>query len=172
MKKIVLLVLIGSLLTVSGCSEIQPKNRYLPKVKNDTVYTTVDGEDTLHRGDGYELSIPSENYHYEKDYDDGALEESWESIKKDDVKIKVYTYQNTDEITARSRFLRENEDYIFEDMTGDSICGTQIDGDILWFYLHQSDKTVYIISWEYPKHTKEVLQTELANIAGTFRLTE
>ncbi|MBO5021241.1 MAG: hypothetical protein J6D52_11305 [Clostridia bacterium] len=172
MKKITLILLMIALLMITGCKDDKQKNLYLPEAKNDKVYTTIGGEDETHQGVGYTLTIPTKNYRYEKDYDDGNLEEKWDYTKKDDVEIKVTTYKNTDEITARSEFLRDNEDYIFEDLTGYSLCGQELDGDTLWFNLYESNGTIYIVSWEFPKNTKEDLKKELDNIAGTFTLTE
>lgn len=167
MKKITLI-----LLTLVGCRDNNPKNLYLPEAKNDKVYTTIGGEDETHQGEGYSITVPTKNYRYEKDFDDGNLEEKWEYTKRDDVEIKVITYKDSDETTARSRFLRDNEDYIFEDLMGYSLCGTESDGDTLWFNLHVSGETVYIVSWEFPKNTSEDLQKELSNIVGTFTLAD
>ncbi len=171
MKKIALILLMITLLTITGCKD-NKKNLYLPEAKNDKVYTTIGGEDETHQGEGYTITVPTKNYRYEKDCDDGALEEKWEYTKKDDVEIKVSTYKNSDEISARTKFLKEYEDYIFEDLLGYSICGQELDGDTLWFNLHVADKTVYIVSWEYPKNTKDDLKTKLANIASTFHVVE
>ncbi len=172
MKKITLILLMLALLTLVGCKDNNQKNLYLPEAKNDKIYTTIGSEDETHNGEGYTLTVPTKNYRYEKDYDDGALEEKWEYTKRDDVEIKVTTYKNSDEISARSKFLKDNEDYIFEDLMGYSLCGQELDGDTLWFNLHISGETVYIVSWEYPKNTSEDLQKELSNIAGTFTLAE
>ena len=171
MKKLTIILLIVALLTIAGCKD-NKKNLYLPEAKNDKIYTTLGGESESHKGEGYTITVPTKDYRYEKEYDDGALEEKWEYAKKDDVEIKVTTYKNTDEITARGKFLRDNEDYIFEDMTGYSLCGQELGGDTLWFNIHISDETVYIVSWEYPKNTKDDLKTELANIASTFQVVE
>ncbi len=168
MKKLTLIILIISLLAVAGCKGAN-KGAVLPEAKNDKLYTTVGGSE-IHRGEGYTLAVPTKNYRYEKDYDDGALEEKWEYTKKDDVEIKVTTYKNTDELTARGKFLRDNEDYIFEDLMGYSLCGIEPDGDVLWFNLYEEKEAVYIISWEFPKNTSEDLQKELSNIASTFKL--
>lgn len=172
MKKMTLVLMMVILLMFSGCRNNARKNLYLPEAKNDKIYTTIGGTDETHQGEGYTLTIPAKNYRYEKDFDDGNFEETWKYTKKDDVEIKVTTYKNTDEITARSRFLKENEDYIFEDLTGYSLCGTELDGDTLWFNIHESDGTVYIVSWEFPENTSEELKTELANIANTFTPAE
>lgn len=171
MKKIVSVIMVIALVVMSGCTWGQ-KHIYTPEATNDKTYTTVGVDEKKHQGDGYTITIPEKSYRYEKDYDDGAMEEKWEYTKKDDVNIKVTIYKNTDEITARGKFLRENDDYIFEDMTGYSICGEEADGDTLWFNLQNSDDKVYIISWEYPKNTKDELKNELANIANTFKLTK
>ena len=172
MKKFVLIMLALSVLVLSGCADKGNKNLYLPEAKNDNIYTTIGGGDGIYQGDGYTISVPDKAYRYEKDYDDGNLEEKWDYIKKDDVEIKVTTYKNLDEPTARGRFLRDNDDYIFEDMMGENICGQELDGDTLWFNIHISGETVYIVSWEFPKNTSEDLQKELSNIAGTFTLAE
>ena len=171
MKKITLILLMITLLMITGCKD-NKKNLYLPEAKNDKIYTTIGGENETHQGDGYTITVPTKNYRYEKDYDDGALEEKWEYTKKDDVEIKVTTYKNSDEITARGKFLKDNEDYIFEDLMGYSLCGMEPDGDTLWFNIHISGETVYIVSWEFPKNTKDDLKTELENMASTFQIVE
>lgn len=171
MKKTVILFLIISLfLIASGCED--NKNIYLPEAENDKIYTTVGISDDLHQGEGYSITIPLKDYRYDKDYDDGNTEEKWEYTKKDDVEIKVTTYKNSDEITARRKFLKDNEDYIFEDLMGYSLCGIEPDGDVLWFNLYESNRAVYIVSWEYPKNTKEDLKAELASIVKSFKLAE
>lgn len=167
MKKTTLILLMITLLMITGCKD-NKKNLYLPESKNDKIYTTIGGETESHQGDGYTLTVPSKNYRYEKDYDDGILEETWEYTKKDDVEIKVSTYKNSDEVSARRKFLRDNDDYIFEDLTGFSICGMEPDGDTLWFNIYETNGTVYIVSWKYPRNTKENLKKELVQIAQTF----
>lgn len=171
MKKITLVFIIAIALMMTGC-QANNKNLYLPEAKKDKIYTTVGGNETLYQGEGYTLTVPVKNYRYEKDYDDGELEETWEYIKNDDIQLKVSTYPNSDEISARGEFLRDHDDYIFEDLTGYSLCGTKLNGDQLWFHLYESNGTVYIVSWEYPEKAKNSLKQELAEIAATFRLIE
>ncbi len=171
MKRVIFIISMIAIITMSGCNWGE-KHLYTPEATNDKTYTTVGMEEKTYHGDGYSITIPEKNYLYEKDYDDGNMEEKWEYTKKDDVEIKVTTYKNTDEITARGKFLRENNDYIFEDLTGYSLCGMEPDGDTLWFNLHIKDDRVYIVSWEYPHNTKDDLKRELADIAATFELTE
>lgn len=171
MKKFTLIIFIIVLLTITGCKD-NKKNLFLPEAKNDKIYTTIGSEDETHQGEGYTITVPSKDYRYEKEYNDGALEEKWEYTKKDDVEIKVTTYKNSDEISARTKFLKEYDEYIFEDLMGQSLCGQELDGDTLWFNIHISGETVYIVSWEFPKNTSEDLQKELSSIAGTFTLAE
>lgn len=168
MKQFFYILLAVSMVAFTGC---QRKSKYVPEAQNDKVYTSV-GADKGYQGDGYTIRIPDKNYRYEKDYEDGNLEEKWDYTKKNDVEIKVTTYKNSDELTARTKFLRENDDYIFEDLMGYSLCGTEPDGDTLWLTLHQSENTVYIVSWEYPEKASEELKRELSDIAGTFKLKE
>ena len=127
MKKHLIVIFIISVSILSGCIDNNKKNNYLPDVKNDRVFTTVGYENEIHQGEGYTITIPSKDYRYEKEYDDGALEEKWEYTKKDDAKIKVTIYKNSDEIAARTKFLKDYEDYIFEDMLGYSLCGQELD---------------------------------------------
>ena len=171
MKKFTLIIFIIVLLTITGCKD-NKKNLFLPEAKNDKIYTTIGSEDETHQGEGYTITVPSKDYRYEKEYNDGALEEKWEYTKKDDVEIKVTTHKNSDEISARTKFLKEYDEYIFEDLMGQSLCGQELDGDTLWFNIHISGETVYIVSWEFPKNTSEDLQKELSSIAGTFTLAE
>lgn len=169
MKKTTLFLLVTSLLIASGCH----KKQYLPEAENDKIYTTVGGKEKLESGGiGYTISVPEKSFRYEKDFEDGNLEEKWEYNKKDDVQIKVTTYKDSDEATARRKFLKENDDYIFEDLMGYPVCGTELDGDTIWFSLHQSGNSVYIVSWEYPKNTEDSLKKELSDIAETFKLSE
>ena len=172
MKKIVLVLLVMSMIVIGGCVRIGNKNLYLPEMKNDKTYTAIGGGDGIYQGEGYTLAIPDKTYRYEKEYDDGNMEETWEYIKRDDVEIKVTTFRNTDAVTARGRFLRDNDDYIFEDLTGETICGSEFDGDTLWFRMYESEGVTYILSWKYPKNTKEDLKKELADIAKTFTLVQ
>lgn len=196
MKKTTLILVMIALLTITGCND-DKKDLYLPDAKNDEIYTTVGGENentqvpsekvnltisvngekspveaVLHKSDDYSLYIPTQGYLYEKDYDDGNLEEKWDYTSKDDVEIEVATYKGTDEVTARSIFLRDNEDYIFEDLMGYPLCGMEIDGDTLWFDLHEANGNVYIVSWEYPKNTDEYIIAELAAIAESFVIND
>ena len=170
MKRTIVVLVALAMLMVAGCSK-NKNNQYLPETKNDKIYTTVKNGEGNYQGEGYTLAVPAENYRYEKDYDDGTTEEKWEYTKKDDVQVKVSIYKNSDEKSARSRFLQDNDDYIFEDLMGYPLCGVEPDGDELWFNLYESNAAVYIVSWEYPKNTKEELKTELSNIAQTFKLS-
>lgn len=173
-----LLGMSAALLVMSGCRSTLQKELYTPEAKNDKSYTAVGTETSntpkvlLHIGDGYTISVPENGYRYEKDYEDGAIEETWEHKSHDDIKINVTTYKNSDEITARGLFLREHDDYIFEDLLGYPLCGTEKDGDTLWFNLYEENGNVYIVSLEYDKNTKEKVITELADIAGTFKLKD
>ena len=90
MKKITLILLMITLLMITGCKDDKQKNLYLPEAKNDKIYTTIGGESESHKGEGYTITIPEKDYRYEKEYDDGALEEKWEYTKKDDVEILPY----------------------------------------------------------------------------------
>ena len=145
------------------------RKRYIPEAQNDKIITSVG---ISHSGEGYTINIPGKGYRYERDFDDGGFEEKWEYTKRDNVQIKVTTYKNTDETTARGRFLRENDDYIFEDLMGYPACGIELDGDTLWFNVHQSGGNVYIVSWEYPKNASDELKTELSKIAESFKIVE
>lgn len=161
MKKIIWPV-VFVLLFVTGCS--QKQKNFLPEAKNDKTYTNVG----ITSSANYTIDVPS-GYIYEKDYDNGILEESWEHPETDDVQICVTTYENSDEITARGKFLEENNDYVFEDLLGYSLCGTEPDGDTLWFNTHVSGRNVYIVSWEYPAKAEEELKKELSDIAQSFK---
>ncbi len=135
--------------------------------------TTENGKEPvlakLYKGDGYSIYIPKKGYRYEKDYDDGATEDKWEYTKRDDVSIEVITYKHTDEELAQKLFLRENDDYIFEDLMGYPLCGMEVDGDTLWFETHEINGNTYIVSWEYPKNASETIKSELSEIAKTFK---
>ena len=69
MKKITLILVIIALLTIAGCKDDKQKNLYLPEAKNDKIYTTIGGESESHKGEGYTITVPEKDYHYEKEYD-------------------------------------------------------------------------------------------------------
>ncbi len=167
MKKLTVITLMLALLILGGCEE-NKKDLYLPETQNDKIYATLGGQDGIHQGEGYTIAVPVKNYRYEKDFEDGNLEEKWEHIKKDDVEIKVTTYKNMDAATARGKFSRENNDYFIED---GALYGISVDG-MLGFRLHESVGNVYIVSWEYPQRITEELLAELSNIADTFKLAK
>ena len=177
MKQLIFILLSIAMILTTGCADIK-KQRHLPKADSDKTITFIGGENNqqakegVHRGEGYVITVPADSYRYEKDYDDGILEEKWDYRKKDDVEIKVTTYKSCDAKTAQGRFLREHNDYIFEDLMGLSICGTEHDGDTLWFQLHEGDAGVYFVSWEYPKNTNEDLKKELSQIVESFQIAE
>ena len=169
---------IALIFTVAGCAK---ETAYLPEVKQDHVVGTVgelppmteiDKSDWMaYPGNGYHISVAQNGFRYETDFDDGVFEESWETVSTDDAKVCVILYQNSDETKARSMFLQEHDDYIFEDFTGESHCGTEPDGDTLWFRMYQSGDTVYLLSWEYPKSASDDVISALHAIADTFQLT-
>ena len=188
MKKVLVISLLVSLiLTMFGCQMRDkktaviggadaPTNILVTENGIDEVNLTVSTDDgkepipaKLYKGDGYSIYIPKSGYRYEKDYDDGTIEDKWEYIKRDDVSIEVITYKHTDKELAQKMFLRENDDYIFEDLMGYPLCGKEPDGDTLWFSAYEANGHSYILSWEYPGHTDEKIREELSAIAGTFK---
>ena len=171
MKKTALILLIITMTVFTGCKE-NKKNIYLPEAENDKIYTTIGGNNGMHIGDGYTLIFASENFRYEKEYDDGNLEEKWEHTKKDDVEIKVTTYKNKDEITARKKFLKDNDEYVFEDLTHSEPCGKNSEGDLLCFRVIPTKEDVFIISWEYPNNSADEVKKELWRIYETFAVTK
>ena len=54
---------------------------------------------------------------------------------------------------------------------GSPVLGTDFDGDVMWFQIKETTDNIYIISWEYPKNTKESIQKELSDIAESFMIT-
>ena len=47
MKKITLILLMITLVMITGCKDNKTKNIYLPEAKNDKIYTTVGGKNLL-----------------------------------------------------------------------------------------------------------------------------
>lgn len=185
MRKLFLLVLACSLFLCS-CG----KQLYLPEAQNDYTFGVIGGADgptsiivgepsdvlenlktKIHVGEGYTIEIPEKGWEYEKEYDDGVLEEAWEYAKNDHAEFKVWTYKNSTEPKARSAFLRENEDFVYEDLMGYPLCGFEKDGlDVLWFHLYEQDGDVYIVSWEYSAAASDDSSILLSAIANSFTL--
>ena len=190
MKKVLFVSLLVSLvLTMFGC-QVKGKNSAViggadgptsilvtEKNAGDEVNLTITTENgkepvlaKLYKGDGYSIYIPKKGYRYEKDYDDGATEDKWEYTKRDDVSIEVITYKHTDEELAQKLFLRENDDYIFEDLMGYPLCGMEADGDTLWFEAHEANGHTYIVCWKYPKYAEREDAPVLSAAAQTFKI--
>ncbi len=171
MKRLTLILIMIILLIIPGCKD-NKKNIYFPEAKNDRIYTAIGGNNGVHQGDGYTLVFTSKDYSYEKEYDDGNLEEKWEHTKKDDVEVKVTTYKNKDEITARKKFLKDNDEYVFEDLTHSEPCGKNSEGDLLWFRVIPTKDDVFIISWECSNNYDDEVKKELWRIYETFTVTK
>jgi predicted small lipoprotein YifL len=167
-------VLAAMLVSLTGCGK---KHEFLPDARNDYTYRTV-GEMTVpttdwvaYPGNGYHISTPPSGFYYETDFDDGAFEESWDVIADDDACVKVTMYQNMDETDARGMFLREHEEYMFEDL-GETQYGSEHDGDSLCFRVYPTENSVYILSWEYTSRTSDDTIAILNTIANSFALTK
>jgi len=175
MKRLTLYVVLAALLvSLAGCAK---KNEFLPEAQNDHTFTTVGGMTVpttdwmAYPGNGYHISAPPSGFRYETDFDDGAFEETWEAIADDDACVKVTMYRNVDETTARGMFLREHEDYMFEDL-GETQYGEAHDGDSLCFRVYPTEGGVYILSWEYTSRTSDDTIAILNTIANSFTLKQ
>ena len=125
---------------------------------------------SLYTGNGYSIYIPDEGFRKGMDFDEGILEDYWESTVNDEVEIHVASYGNVSPEKAQEHFLKENDDYVFEDLTGKYISGKEKDGDTLWFFTETNEGNTYIVSWEYPKAAEEAFSAKLAKIAETFQV--
>ncbi len=134
-----------------------------------------DGEETpastsLYTGNGYSIYIPDDEFRKGMDFDDGILEDYWENKTNEDVEIHVATYSGVTPEKAQQHFLKENDDYIFEDLTGMPVCGREKEGDALWFFAETNEDNTYIVSWKYPKAAEDAISAKLAKIAETFQV--
>lgn len=182
MRKI-LLLLLACCLFLCSCG----KQLYLPEATNDKTFGIIGGADgptsiivgepndvlkTLktktHVGDGYTIEVPQKGWKYEKEFDDSALEETWE---KGHAEFSVYTY-NLPLVEARRAFLAEKDDYIIEDLMGETICGFDKGdgGRILWFRCYESGEKTIFLCWEYSALASDNSSILLSAIADTFTL--
>lgn len=102
---------------------------------------------------GYSLYVPKEGWWLDKEGpEDGfAYEDCWESIQRDDVELCVRCYTGVTREEAQSRFLRDKNDYLFEDLMGEELFGwDERDGEYLTFYMEERGDCVYVVYWEYP----------------------
>ncbi len=184
MKKVLLLVLCVTLLCSCG------KKLFLPEATNDHTFGIIGGADgptsiivgepkdvlknlpaKTHNGDGYVIEIPESGWAYEKELDDGALEETWSPVGNDHAELTVRTYP-LPLIESRRLFLEENEDYIFEDLMGETICGFDRGdgGRVLWFRSFETEGKTYYLSWEYSALASDNSAAIMSAIAETFQL--
>ena len=126
---------------------------------------------TVHQGSGYTISIPADGWRLERDADDGAYEETWESTVNDDVELQVSRYEGRSAAEARTAFIRDHDDYRFDDPAGSLVTGQERDGDVLAFFSHEQDGVAYIVSWQYPAYAAEGFGARLRQMAETFQLT-
>ncbi|MDD4688474.1 MAG: hypothetical protein PHE51_01855 [Eubacteriales bacterium] len=188
MKKTIVAMIICTLL-LTACNKLLPPTPESQKVDgepNNTVTNQevkkditflVEGQEeivstVLHKGDGYSIYIPAEGYRYEKENSDGALVEEWDSELNDDVSLEIYTYKNKALSDAQSEFLKENDDYIFEDINASPAMGKESDGDYIMYKAYENEGNTYIVAWEYPKEAAEGFGARLSQIADTFELSK
>jgi hypothetical protein len=126
---------------------------------------------TVYQGRGYTVSIPVEGWRLEQDADDGAYEETWESTVNDDVELQVSRYEGRSAAEARTAFIRDHDDYRFDDPAGSLVTGQERDGDVLAFFSREQDGVAYIVSWQYPAYAAEGFGARLRQMAETFQLT-
>ena len=184
MKKKILVVISLFALFISGCgsrgndgktgNEELKGNIYISE-RDEKSEIEFEGEETpavssLYTGNGYSIYIPDDEFRKGMDFDDGVLEDYWESRANEDVEIHVSTYGGVTPEKAQKHFLKENDDYIFEDLTGKYICGQEKDGDTLWFFVETNENNTYIVSWEYPKSAEDAFSAKLAKVAYTFQV--
>lgn len=132
---------------------------------------------TLSIRQGYSIYIPDGGWHLETDHnDDGAVwEDTWESTFNDDVELGVRCYAGVTAEEARDRFLRDEDDYLFEDLMGgalgDPLTGVDTeDNDVLGFMTAEKDGNVYVVYWKYPSEAAEGFGARLPVVADTFRV--
>lgn len=126
---------------------------------------------TVYQGQGYTISIPDSGWRLERDVDDGVFEDTWESTVSDDVELQVSRYEGKTAAAARDAFVRDHDDYRFDDLTGDLVTGSERDGDVLVFFTRETGGTTYLVSWQYPAYAAEGFGSRLRQIADTFQLT-
>ncbi len=125
---------------------------------------------SLYTGNGFSIYIPDDEFKKGMDFDDGILEDYWESKANEDAEIHVSVYSGVTSEKAQEHFLKENDDYIFEDLVGMPLCGQEKDGDTLWFFVSSNENNTYIVSWKYPASVADTLGARLAKIAETFQV--
>jgi len=147
--------------------------------RKDITFRIEGEEETVrtlrHTGEGYSIYIPEEDWRFEREEDDGIIEERWESLRNDDVELTVRTYPvypDASVETTKLAFLRESG-YVFEDLTGgtpgDPLVGREADGDYLCFVAAEgAGGATYIVAWEYPAEAAEGFGVRLRVMADTF----
>ena len=185
MKQVLLVFLVCSLLLCS-CG----KKLFLPEAKNDHTFGIIGGADgptaiivggeddvlkdlptKAHQGDGYVIEIPEKGWMYDRDVDDGCLEETWTPIANDHAELTVRTYP-LGLLESRKLFFEENDDYLFEDLTGETICGFDKEdgGRVLWFRCFEAEGKTYYLSWEYSALASDNSARIMSAISSTFQL--
>ena len=139
----------------------------------------VGGEDDVlkdlptkaHQGDGYVIEIPEKGWLYDQELDDGAVEESWTPVGNEHAELTIRTYA-LPLIESRRLFMEENEDYIFEDLMGETICGFDKEdgGRVLWFRCFEAEGKTYYLSWEYSALASDNSARIMSALSETFQL--
>ena len=168
----------------TGASEDRnPTAAELDREETAKLTMSVEGETeeipaTLSIRQGYSIYIPDEGWQLETDHnDDGAIwEDQWESVHNDDVELGVRCYADMTAAEARERFARDEDDYLFEDLTGgelgDPLTGVDTDdNDVLSFMAAEKDGSAYVVYWKYPAEAAEGFGARLPVIAETFQLS-
>ena len=165
---------------VSG--EQDPTAADLGREETASLAVTMEGmteemPSTLCIRQGYSIYIPDEEWLLETDFnDDGAAwEDVWESAFNDDVKLGVRCYAGMTAEDAGALFVQDEDDYLFEDLTGGEpgspLTGSDPeDNDMLAFLTAENDDAAYVVYWKYPLEAAEGFGLRLPVIAETFQL--
>lgn len=124
---------------------------------------------TLYTGDGYSIYIPDEGWMLETDYDDGMPEESWDSVRNDDVELRVLHLGDRDLKTAQALVIADEDDFqLSEDGKGGLSGVDPTDREVLEVRFHEGKGGMYVLMYHYPQEAAEGFGTLLSAMADTF----
>ena len=128
---------------------------------------------TRYDGQGYTIDIPDGQWRLESEWDDGRLEQTWESIFYPEAELEVQYYAGLTKEQAQTAVTLDEDDFRLETQTDGSLMGRDLgDREILFVRFYPGDNGTYVLTYTYTD-TQEMADSvgaQLASMADSFQV--
>ena len=126
-----------------------------------------------YEGQGYTIEIPDGQWRLESEWDDGRLEQTWESIFYPEAELEVQYYAGLTKEQAQTAVTLDEDDFRLETQIDGSLMGRDLgDREILFVRFYPGDNGTYVLTYTYTD-TQEMADSvgdQLASMADSFQV--